>query len=102
MAALRLAHRFGVDLGPGCATRTGTHMDKGCPLKPDELMAWRERLGLKRERLAELLGLGSTRSAYNAVARWETGVHRIPPHLPLALAELERRLASRGAVTSGD
>jgi DNA-binding transcriptional regulator YiaG len=80
--------------------RTSTHTNKGRPLTPEELTAWRERLGLKRQRLAELLGLGESRAAYNTVQRWETGIHHPPAYLRLALAELERQLAARGSVTS--
>jgi hypothetical protein len=68
----------------------------------DELTAWRSRFGLNRPQLAELLGMGTGRAAHNTIQRWEIGVHRIPPHLPLALAELERQLAARSSPTCGD
>jgi DNA-binding transcriptional regulator YiaG len=82
--------------------RTSTHTNKGRPLTPEELTAWRERLGLKRQRLAELLGLGESRAAYNTVQRWEAGVHRIPPHLQLALERLEQKLTARTPTTNDE
>lgn len=53
------------------------------------LKAWRKRNKILQKELAELLQIHTV-----SVARWETGVHPIPPFLEMALAELERRLAA--------
>jgi transcriptional regulator with XRE-family HTH domain len=52
-----------------------------------ELKKWRADHGLTQKQLAELLGLKVL-----AVARYETGVRKIPSFLHLALKELERVL----------
>jgi transcriptional regulator with XRE-family HTH domain len=53
----------------------------------DELKAWRKKNQVTQQQLAELLNTTNI-----SVARWETGVHPVPPFLELALLELERRL----------
>lgn len=55
-------------------------------MRPDELIAWRERNGYTQVTLAEVLGVHPM-----TVSRWERSVHRkeIPPFLRLALERLE-------------
>jgi DNA-binding transcriptional regulator YiaG len=59
-------------------------------MSPDELKAWRARLGLSQAGLAEALGL--SKRTYEA---WEQGRFAIPAYLELAFCELERRLKKR-------
>jgi transcriptional regulator with XRE-family HTH domain len=54
-----------------------------------ELKAFRERLGLSQEDLANHLKV-----ARNTVSRWELGNAKIPEYLDLALETIERRFAS--------
>ena len=54
----------------------------------DELKAWRKKNRITQQELAEML-----KTTNVSIARWETGVHPVPPFLELALLELERRLA---------
>jgi len=58
-----------------------------------ELKKWRADHGLTQKQLAELLGLKVL-----AVARYETGVRKIPSFLHLALKELERGLQPRNKI----
>jgi DNA-binding transcriptional regulator YiaG len=55
-------------------------------MTPSELKIWRKRNGYTQTELARVLGVGQV-----AVARWETGVRKIPSLLPLALEALEWR-----------
>ncbi|MBA4183029.1 MAG: helix-turn-helix domain-containing protein, partial [Acidobacteria bacterium] len=58
-----------------------------------ELKEWREKRGLAREDLAALLENLSVRT----VEGWEQDRFKIPTFLPLALAEIDRRLNPKGA-----
>jgi transcriptional regulator with XRE-family HTH domain len=49
-----------------------------------QLYVLRERLGLTREQLGELLGVNRS-----TIARWEDGERTIPPYLHLALQMIE-------------
>lgn len=51
-----------------------------------ELKHRRERLGLTQKELAELLGITP-----NTIARYESGLLKIPKYMDLALEALERR-----------
>lgn len=57
--------------------------------------AFMDEHGLSRQRFAELLGYSASRAGYNTVTRWVTGKGDPPKCLPLALAELRRRLADK-------
>lgn len=53
-------------------------------MTPEELRAFRERLGWSLSRLAEALGVDRM-----TVWKWERGTHAPPPFLRLALERLE-------------
>jgi repressor LexA len=53
-------------------------------MKPSELKAIRERLGISQEELAASLGVHRV-----SVARWEAGMRKIPSMLTLAIKALE-------------
>jgi len=53
--------------------------------EPESLTAWRARLGLNRLDAARALGM-SRQTLFD----YETGKHRIPPHVGLAAAALAR------------
>jgi DNA-binding XRE family transcriptional regulator len=53
-------------------------------MTPDDLKAARARLDFSQERLAFELGVNRL-----SIVRWETGIHRIPPMLTLAIKYLE-------------
>lgn len=55
-------------------------------MTPTELKVTRERLGLSQKQLANTLGVHRV-----SVVRWETGFHKVPPMLVLAMKELERQ-----------
>jgi repressor LexA len=57
----------------------------------EDLKHWRRRWGLTQVELAKLLGTYQV-----TVARWETGMRKIPFLLPLALEALERRMKFGG------
>jgi transcriptional regulator with XRE-family HTH domain len=61
-----------------------------------ELVAFRERLGLTQQELADRLGVDRV-----TIARWETGARAIPAFLGLALETVERRVTGRGRRGSG-
>ncbi len=52
-----------------------------------ELKQWRKKWGITQVELARMLGTHQV-----TVARWETGVRKIPFLLPLALEALENRM----------
>jgi transcriptional regulator with XRE-family HTH domain len=52
----------------------------------DDLKRWRELNGYSQQRLADALGVFQV-----TVARWESGVRKIPSFLSLALEALEYR-----------
>lgn len=54
------------------------------------LKRWRDAAGLSQTALAEWLDV-----APNTIARWERGKIAIPAFLPLALAEVKRRINER-------
>jgi DNA-binding transcriptional regulator YiaG len=58
-------------------------------MTPADLTAWRETHALTKVELARLLGVQPL-----AVSRWEGGTRSIPPYLPLALSELQRRFTT--------
>ena len=60
-------------------------MDKG------ELKEWRNKHSFTQVALAQALGVYQV-----TIARWETGVRKIPVFLPLALETLVRRKRKRG------
>jgi DNA-binding transcriptional regulator YiaG len=53
-------------------------------MSPQELKGWRERNGYSQQKLADALGVFQV-----TVARWETGVRKIPSFLRLALRCME-------------
>lgn len=53
-------------------------------MTPKDLKAWRDLYGYTQSELGEALGLHQV-----SVARWETGVRKIPSFLHLALRCLE-------------
>jgi DNA-binding transcriptional regulator YiaG len=57
-------------------------------MQPIELKQSRARLGLTQDQLATTLGVHRL-----SVSRWESGVHRIPNMLALAIRQLENDLA---------
>jgi DNA-binding XRE family transcriptional regulator len=61
-------------------------------MTPTELKVARERLGLSQEQLAIALGVHRV-----SVVRWETGFHKVPPMLALAMKELEHEFIDREA-----
>jgi transcriptional regulator with XRE-family HTH domain len=50
----------------------------------EDLKAWRHRLGLTQQRLADILGTTQT-----TIGRWEAGLRRWPPFLHFTLLGLE-------------
>jgi transcriptional regulator with XRE-family HTH domain len=54
-----------------------------------QLVQWRERHGMTQKALADLLG-----KHVITISKWENGVREIDSLLPLALAELSRRIES--------
>jgi DNA-binding transcriptional regulator YiaG len=62
-------------------------------VKPNELIEFRERLGLSQTELAKEL-----RVARNTVWRWENGERLPPEFLDLALETVERNLAKKDRV----
>lgn len=63
-------------------------------MTPDELKQWRHSNDFTQARLAKVLGVGQV-----CIARWETGVRKIPPFLHLALRCLE---LEGGELTEGN
>jgi transcriptional regulator with XRE-family HTH domain len=61
-----------------------------------ELVAFRERLQLTQQELADRLGIDRV-----TIARWETGTRAIPVFLHLALETIERRATGRNRKRSG-
>lgn len=59
-------------------------------MAPQELIAYRERLELTQQELADKLGVDRV-----TIARWETGTRAIPVFLHLALETVERKLTGR-------
>lgn len=59
-------------------------------MTPKDLVAFRERLELTQQDLADRLGVDRV-----TIARWETGTRAIPAYLWLALETVERRLTGR-------
>ncbi len=59
---------------------------------PEAIRAWREQRRLGVRELARLLTV-----THPTILRWETGAAPIPGWLPLALAELDRRLRRQEA-----
>jgi DNA-binding transcriptional regulator YiaG len=59
-------------------------------MRPDEIQGWRERHQLGVRELARHLTI-----THPTILRWEAGEAPIPGWLPLALAELDRRLKRR-------
>ena len=59
-------------------------------MAPHELVAYRERLELTQQELADKLGVDRV-----TIARWETGTRAIPAFLHLALETVERKLTGR-------
>lgn len=55
----------------------------------EDLIRWREDVGLTRDDLARLL-----KSTYATVFRWEKNQRSIPPFLFLALKQIESELAN--------
>lgn len=53
-------------------------------MTPEQLKQWRDLNGYTQQRLADVLGVLQV-----SVARWETGVRKIPSFLHLALRCLE-------------
>ena len=53
-------------------------------MTPEQLKQWREKNGYTQQRLADALGIIQV-----SIARWETGVRKIPSFLHLALRCLE-------------
>jgi repressor LexA len=53
----------------------------------NELKLWRKECGITQVELARMLGTYQV-----TIARWETGVRKIPFLLPLALEALEKRM----------
>jgi transcriptional regulator with XRE-family HTH domain len=53
----------------------------------EDLKLWRKKCGITQVELARMLGTYQV-----TIARWETGVRKIPFLLPLALEALEHRL----------
>lgn len=53
-------------------------------MTPEELKQWRAKTGYTQTALAKALGVGQV-----CIARWETGVRKIPSFLHLALDALE-------------
>ncbi len=64
---------------------------------PEKLKEWRKTSGYTQEGLASILGVGQV-----CIARWETGVRKIPSFLHLALRclELEGGDLSKRATTT--
>jgi len=56
----------------------------------DDLKKWRSKHSFTQEGLANALGVIQV-----TIARWETGVRKIPVFLPLALETLARRKRKR-------
>lgn len=52
-----------------------------------DLKLWRKRSGITQIDLAKMLGTYQV-----TIARWETGVRKVPFLLPLALEALEKRM----------
>lgn len=59
-------------------------MDIIIMMTPKQLKQWREANGHTQQGLAKILGVGQV-----CIARWETGVRKIPSFLHLALRCLE-------------
>lgn len=59
-------------------------------MKPQDLVALRERLELTQQELADKLGVDRV-----TIARWETGARAIPVYLGLALETVERKTTGR-------
>jgi DNA-binding transcriptional regulator YiaG len=55
-------------------------------MTPEDLKAWHKKHGYTQPSLARVLGIHPL-----SVARWETGVRKIPSFLHLALEALERK-----------
>lgn len=59
-------------------------------MTPQELIAFRERLEMTQQQLADKLGVDRV-----TIARWETGTRAIPVYLGLALETVERKATGR-------
>ena len=57
----------------------------------NDLKKWRKKHSFTQEQLAQALGVYQV-----TIARWETGVRKIPVFLPLALETLARRKQKGG------
>ena len=62
----------------------------GWPVRPADLVAWRESYGLSQAKAAKLLPV-----ATRTWERWEYGQRSPPPFLFRALRDIERELAVR-------
>lgn len=60
-------------------------------MTPDELQSWLRRRGWSQRQLARALAPRH----YNTINNWLSAATDMPPELPLALCELERRHAER-------
>ena len=60
-------------------------------MKKEELKEWRKKYQFSQYQLADALGVYQ-----ETIARWETGVRKIPVYLPLALETLARRKQKGG------
>lgn len=65
--------KFELDIAPSVVLPMAT-------MKPGELKAVREKLKLTQAQLAKALGVDRV-----TVARWETGLRKLPPMLALAI-----------------
>lgn len=61
-------------------------------VKGDFVLAFREKYKLSQTALGEMLG-----ASRNTISRWETNVWPVPTYVPLALAELGRRMDAERA-----
>jgi DNA-binding transcriptional regulator YiaG len=59
---------------------------------PDELAAWRKRLGLTQQRVMEIAG-HTGRVPWRTWATWESGERPVPWYAPAVMEYVERRVA---------